>query len=305
MNGLNFENEWMRRASVALTIVGVVLVGLLPVLEGLFILLQSDTQLLAWMGFAGALHPMALHIPIGVFMYVIVCEFIRLMTAGRFKIEVDMALLLGALFAVFAAVFGYSLYLTGGYSVSPLMEEHKRDGLLFAMIALAALFTKSRTGVRGGSKLWGYCYNVALSLLLLTLVSAGHHGGELTHGSLSKAWPGAVEADEPKNSAKEILMYRDLVRPIFEDKCVSCHGSEKQKGGLRMDSIEYLRVGGDSGVCLESVNGQQPLLIECLHLPLDDDLRMPPEGKPQLLPSEIELIERWVAQGATTEIRQK
>ena len=40
------------------------------------------------------------------------------------------------------------------------------------------------------------------------------------------------------------------IRPLLIQKCSRCHGAEKQKGGLRIDSREALRRGGQSGTAL-------------------------------------------------------
>src|SRR5882672_4886052 len=41
------------------------------------------------------------------------------------------------------------------------------------------------------------------------------------------------------------------VRPLLHASCVPCHGPEKQKGGLRLDSKAALLKGGDSGAVLD------------------------------------------------------
>ncbi len=100
---------------------------------------------------------------------------------------------------------------------------------------------------------------------------------------------GRVHA-EPVDFVREI-------RPIFEKRCYTCHGSEKQKGGLRLDVKAAALKGGDDhapnivpgdpkGSPLVSfVKGEQ------------EDLVMPPKGE-KLSASEVALLARWIEEGA-------
>ena len=87
------------------------------------------------------------------------------------------------------------------------------------------------------------------------------------------------------------------VRNILESSCISCHGTESQKGGLRLDTLSMAKQGGDSGPALVPGNKSKSLLLERIHLPEDDDEIMPPKGGP--LSSEAkEILNRWVESGA-------
>ncbi len=82
---------------------------------------------------------------------------------------------------------------------------------------------------------------------------------------------------------------------ILQARCISCHGSEKKEGGLRLDSFEHLLRGGDRGAAIQVSKGKASLLVESLR-GTDDDLHMPP--KESLSASEIETIEQWIEAGA-------
>ena len=43
------------------------------------------------------------------------------------------------------------------------------------------------------------------------------------------------------------LDYQSQVRPILKERCFKCHGEKKQKGKLRLDSLERILAGGESG----------------------------------------------------------
>src|SRR5271154_4369842 len=54
------------------------------------------------------------------------------------------------------------------------------------------------------------------------------------------------EPDSNTQAAREHF-FEQNVRPLLAEKCYSCHGDKKQKGGLRLDSIEAILKGGESG----------------------------------------------------------
>lgn len=91
--------------------------------------------------------------------------------------------------------------------------------------------------------------------------------------------------------------YEKDIKPIFENYCYKCHGSEKQKASLRMDSPDAIRKGGKSGLVLLAKNPNESDLLVRIKLPVDHDDSMPGKGK-RLESSEIQLIEKWIKNGA-------
>ena len=89
----------------------------------------------------------------------------------------------------------------------------------------------------------------------------------------------------------------DEVRAIFEGKCLECHNPDKTKGKLLMTSREGFLKGGESGAALIGVDAEKSELVKRLVLPKDHDDIMPPKGGP-LPAAEIDVIRRWVAEGA-------
>ena len=53
-----------------------------------------------------------------------------------------------------------------------------------------------------------------------------------------------LRADDAADGAK---FFENEVRPILVKRCYECHGEKKQKGGLRVDGIAFLKAGGDTG----------------------------------------------------------
>ena len=86
----------------------------------------------------------------------------------------------------------------------------------------------------------------------------------------------------------------DRVRVLLETRCISCHGPEKQKGGLRLDSREALLKGGESGAAAVSGDPDHSLLLQAVRH-ASGDLRMPPKEK--LQPDQIDLLSQWVKKG--------
>lgn len=90
-------------------------------------------------------------------------------------------------------------------------------------------------------------------------------------------------------------LFEKAIRPLFAQQCVSCHGPQKQKGGLRLDEPQFITRGGDSGKIIIAGSPEKSLLFQAVSYN-DDALKMPPRGK---LPAEqMESLRRWIAGGA-------
>lgn len=90
------------------------------------------------------------------------------------------------------------------------------------------------------------------------------------------------------------------IQPIFAKRCLACHGPDQAKGGLRLDRSERALAELESGD--RAIVPRQPdasALLERV-ASTDKSLRMPPEGAP-LSPREIDLLRRWISQGAKWE----
>ncbi len=90
--------------------------------------------------------------------------------------------------------------------------------------------------------------------------------------------------------------FEQKIRPVLVAECYECHGAEKQKGGLRLDSRPGWQQGGGAGeVIVPGDPAKSPLLAAIQHT--DPDLKMPDKA-PKLADAVIADFERWIAMGA-------
>ena len=83
----------------------------------------------------------------------------------------------------------------------------------------------------------------------------------------------------PPVSSKKGLTYENDIRPILETSCFRCHGAERPKGGLRLDTLDALMEGGDDGkIVVPGKSKESPLVIAVAQI--DDETAMPPKRKP-------------------------
>jgi mono/diheme cytochrome c family protein len=110
--------------------------------------------------------------------------------------------------------------------------------------------------------------------------------------------PKAAPAPEMKKEASGPAgSFVDAVWPIFQARCVSCHGPEKQKGELRLDSPEAILKGGENGPILVAGKPDESSLYKLSILPADDPDIMPAKGDP-LTDEQKQALHAWITAGA-------
>ena len=104
-------------------------------------------------------------------------------------------------------------------------------------------------------------------------------------------------AESSANAFNIPVDYVKDVRPILRAKCAMCHNEAEPSGGLRLDGVAHVMKGGDSGPVLIPGHSTESRLIQAVVQA--GDLKMPPpeEGKP-LESAQIEILRRWIDQGA-------
>lgn len=271
--------------------------------------------------FFGRLHPLVLHLPIGLMLGALVLEVLA--TKGKVsRAALGLFLWLAALSAVVTAASGWVLSHEEGYGGETL-EWHERLGIALALASvLAALLHEP--SARSALRL--RLYRAALVAGCVLLFPAGHQGSVLTHGadwldgprerapgtgssssSLSSSLPSPSEDEQarekepvpsPDVPAQQPSTYAEIIAPLFQSRCTTCHGPTKRKGGLRLDSRAAVLAGGEDGPVLVPGDPAASLLFQRASLPLEHEDHMPPEGKPQPTPEELAALEAWIAAGA-------
>src|SRR6187200_1012688 len=94
-------------------------------------------------------------------------------------------------------------------------------------------------------------------------------------------------ADDTPDHAPDFQ--RDVL-PIFEAKCIRCHGAKRRGGKLDMRTMDALLMGGVTGPAITQGNAKKSLLIELIY-----HKEMPPKkAKPVVTGEELELLRRWI-----------
>jgi hypothetical protein len=102
----------------------------------------------------------------------------------------------------------------------------------------------------------------------------------------------------PPAAAKKDVTFAKDIKPMFEKACFNCHGEEKQKAKLRVDSVEAILKGSENGKIVEVGKSDKSSLVHTV-AGLVEDMMMPPEGKADPLTKEqIGLLRAWIDQGA-------
>jgi len=260
--------------------------------------------------FIGRIHPLLVHLPIGFIVVLVALELLA--RRRRFQganASAGYILALTVPVTVAGAACGWMLSLAGGYDAQ-LLGLHQWTG-----IATAGLCILTAIAYRlGNRKVYhGLLYGTAVALAV-----AGHFGGSLTHGRgyLLRHAPGFIQSLFGKEGAPalapaaaasgptaDLRVFADVIQPLLERRCSSCHNADKKKGGLRLDTLEHLQKGGDGGPVLVPGRAGDSPLVSRLLLPADHDDRMPPAGKPQPALEEILLLQWWANAGAPAEQR--
>ncbi|HJS56017.1 MAG TPA: c-type cytochrome domain-containing protein [Chitinophagaceae bacterium] len=252
--------------------------------------------------FIGHLHPALVHLPIGILLLAGVFQLLAFKPKfASLQAAMSMALFWGMITAIASAISGYILSQSGDYD-EELVDTHKWFGISTAFVSLIAyLFNR-----------WENVFAKWVILLMIPLIIiTGHLGGTLTHGSnyliegLSNKEAEGEKEIKPIADVQEANVYAEIIQPIFERKCYTCHNKSKKKGGLRLDEASFILKGGKDGEVIKPGNAEESDMIKRLLLPRNDEDHMPPKEKPQLKENEIELIHWWIATGASFDKRTK
>jgi uncharacterized protein DUF1553/uncharacterized protein DUF1549/cytochrome c len=99
-------------------------------------------------------------------------------------------------------------------------------------------------------------------------------------------------------STGDRIDFRRDIQPIFEASCTKCHGATRQRSQLRLDSRSFALHGGVMGPVILPGDGIGSRLVQLLTAS-DPANKMPqPATAAALSPEKVQLIRRWIDQGA-------
>jgi hypothetical protein len=111
--------------------------------------------------------------------------------------------------------------------------------------------------------------------------------------------PAAATTPVVKTAAAKLPsnFFATKIKPMIDSKCVDCHGSTKQKGDLRLDSVAAIKKGAGHPVV---VAGDLELssFYQRLITPDQEDLMPPPDKGGPLAPNVIAMVKAWIEAGA-------
>lgn len=117
---------------------------------------------------------------------------------------------------------------------------------------------------------------IALTVLglLLTGLSATAQNPPQKHWDISKI---DVSKLPPVSNQQDVTFGKDIV-PLFKASCLRCHGDQKPKGGLRLDSLDSVLKGGHDGKMVVPGDSKNSLLVAAAAR-IDDSIAMPPKHR--------------------------
>ena len=249
--------------------------------------------------FIGRFHPVFVHLPIGIFVIVVAMEFMgRTKRFSHLLFSINFMLLIGVITGVFSLVTGYLLSLNDS-NESTAVSQHKWVAIFTVVMYLGYYFLRQFIIDKKGIQ------TTILILLLFMITITGHLGGTITHGEgyLTSGLNKKVEKNIIPTAAKleniqDAKLYEDVVLHTMTQKCVQCHGADRQKGMLRLDGKEWILKGGKNGAVIDIKSPENSEILKRIQLAQNDEHHMPPKDKDQLSDEELVLLKWWLVGGA-------
>jgi len=105
----------------------------------------------------------------------------------------------------------------------------------------------------------------------------------------------AFETDERAAAAADSrAFFATAVLPPMQARCVECHGADKAKAGLRLDSFEATLAGDEFDRVVVPGDPAESILLQRVVLPRDHIDAMPPKGE-GMTEAEIAALRAWIA----------
>lgn len=284
----------------------------------------------------GRLHPMVVHLPIALLVMAALVELIgprreRPSGVGFF------CLVVGALSAALAAWLGWLFAQYDNPGETRTLFLHRWSGVATASVAVLTLLVALALRARPRPAL-ASVHRIGVILCLVLVVTTAHLGGKSVWGdnfvlglfqeepakkpapaadaggakpavtpladdtgadaASDASPPTAVASDPAPATDPDHVDYLTQIQPIFEASCYKCHGPKrKPKGGLRLSDMADVFSGSEALWVIFPGRPDESPLVHRVELSPDDEDFMPKDGEP-LAAEQIELIKKWIAQGA-------
>jgi len=262
----------------------------------IFLLLVEDkVQVPVFLQVTGRMHPLLLHFPLVLIFVGIFLELLARQKHFQHPASKEITSYVIYLFAISAALttlFGFFLYKEGSY----LGEEiglHKWTGTAVSLLAVLLVWLKDKPSM--------ISYYITLGVTSVVLIVAGHLGSEVTHGKgfLTEPIRNLRQSEIVEiEHADSAIVFRDVIQPILNEKCLNCHNANRAKNDLILTDYQSILNGGETRDLIVAGKAEKSLLYKYITLPMSDSLHMPPKEKLQLDREEIKLIGWWINTGA-------
>ena len=252
-----------------------------------------------WLQFLGRFHPALLHLPIGLIVLIPLLEIAGI-ERSALREAADFVLRAAISLALPTLALGYMLAYGSG-DTGTTVSRHMWGAIALCIELMLCLLVRSAWALRGQA----YVYPALLTATLLTLIWTGHEGGNITHGSdyITHYMPAPLRAFFPPSSVSDAgpgSFYAQHIHPVFEAKCVACHGAGTAKASLRLDSYSSVMQGGKDGPVVIAGKPGASMLLARVTLAPGDPHFMPAEGRTPLTSDEVSSIRAWIQAGATS-----
>ena len=240
----------------------------------------------------GRMHPLLLHLPIGLLVISIILWLGRKnIEQASFQKIFILVLQVTAFTAALTALMGFFLSREGGYDENILLK-HKTLGITTAVLSYILLLVYRSFPEKK------FVFGTTITLSLTAMIIGSHFGSNLTHGENFVWQPLRNEKEAEEKITDSSSLFTAAIRPILKTKCFSCHNEKKAKGKLIMTTEEKILEGGKNGPIWKSGDALNSHIIQKINLPEEEKKHMPPTGKPQLSQEQIDLLFAWIQSGA-------